>query len=142
MSNRNAPGRSLLRTSGILYIVTGFWGLLVGTLAMLGVAWFGADVADVAGAEVAGTVLGAVFAVGLVEVIVAAWRLFVGFMGFRNADNLDKAKMLRILIIVALVVNTISIVTSFIGGVIPWWGLAYLILAVTYFMGAQRNINA
>lgn len=142
MSNTtNAPGRVLLKVTGILYIISGIFSLIGGIIIVAGGGFLGLGAEEIlpgAGAVIAGGIIVS----GIIVMLVAIWRIVVGVLGAKHCANPEKAKMLRVLILIALAVNVISVViTSFTAG-IPWWDLAFLILPVLFFLGAQKNINA
>ena len=140
----NAPGKTKMKVTGILYIIGAALTILAGLIVVLG---GGLLLAADDGTGV-GTVFGAVAgAAGIITILSAVLGLVVGILGVKNCDKPEKCGVnfvLGVIMIVFSVLNiagtmmkgTESVSTTLIGGVIG------LIIPVIYTWGAKQNKDA
>ena len=123
----NAPGKGLLKVTGILLII--FAGINI--LAVIGLGALAASLGT------SGLIV--VLAV-LVSCILAALQLIAGILGIKNCDKPEKAQVnfiLGILLILAIIINQAVVVVM--GSFVWWSSLIGFVLPVLYLVGALKN---
>jgi len=119
MYSSDAPGRGLLKVSGILYII--YAGIQVIASFILLSHGFGG------------------FAFLLIIDVV--WHLILGIMGVKHCDSLMKSKTLRALAIIDLVLTIIAVFGALFGTGSTLVALAILAVSISFLVGAQKNIT-
>ena len=131
-ASNNAPGKTLLKVVGIIYIV------------------FGAI-----------NILSSLIGFDILNIITSGWGLFVGVFAVLNCENLEKAKTIKLvamidigLTIIGVIIGAIiaiSAASTLIGGVAAAIvgiivsivvGAIGLVLPILLLIGANRNIKA
>jgi len=122
----NAPGKGLLKVSGILMIV--FAGLgLIGAMIIGGIA-------AGAGAGALGFVLVVAVLLGI------ALNLIAGILGIKYCDKPEKAQVCFIMGVVLVALEVISAVSTLFGGTFVWYNVVIgLVLPIIYLLGALKN---
>ncbi len=129
------PGKSLLKTSGILIIIAGGIGILISAIGLLGgvaATSMGVELIDEFGVDGQTMLLDSV-----VSFFVCGFQLFMGIFGLINCEKLEKANICMILGILAIVLAIANVFTeSYMFGVL---GILFPIL---YLQGALKNKKA
>lgn len=120
----NAPGKTLLKISGIIMLVFGGFVALMGFLAIIGSSTMGSD---------------AIYAVigGIAFIISGGFNILVGLIGVKNCEKPEKAGLCMTWGIIALVLQVISLFLSF-----SMWSLLALALPILFVLGANQNKKA
>ncbi len=126
----NAPGKGLLKVSGILLIIFAAISILTLVLGMIA-AGAAASMGGELGAIAGGIAIGALV-VGLIS---SAFSLIMGILGVKYANIPSKAQVCMVFAIIAIVLQLISL---FMGGSIITI-LIGLVLPVLYLVGALKN---
>jgi hypothetical protein len=120
----NAPGKSFLKVSGILYIV-----------------FFGIDIMMVLGGldnPAIGSMLESALGYPLFfQFIGDLFGVFIGIMGVKYCAVLEKAKFLATLVIIDLSLSVIQIIISSL-----WMSLLWYAVPILYLIGAVKNKKA
>ena len=126
-SKMNAPGKGLLKVTGILLII--FAGINI--FAVIGLGALAASLG------VSGTIV--IMAV-LVSCILAALQLIAGILGVKNCGKPEKAQVnfiLGILLIVGIIINQVVVMLM---NNFTWWSaIVAFVLPVLYIVGAIKN---
>lgn len=131
----NAPGKGLLKVSGILLIIFAAISILVLLLGMLAagaLAGMGGDVGALAGGVAIGVLI-----LGLVS---AAFSLIMGILGVKYANIPSKATVCLVFAIIAIVLQIVSLIMNGGSGIVMT--LIGLVIPVLYLIGALRNKQA
>ena len=130
----NAPGKGLLKVTGILFVI--FAGIsLIGAIIMVaGGAILGAAVGGGAGAALAGVIILAV----VLAFLLAILELIAGIFGIKNCDKPEKSTVCIVFGAIILALTIINIIAS---GFL-WTSLFGIVLPILYFVGAIMNKNA
>ncbi|MCL2367445.1 MAG: hypothetical protein FWC72_00470 [Oscillospiraceae bacterium] len=130
-----APGSSLLKVVGILYVIFAGLGIIFGLIGLAGLAALGA---------VLGISTGLLTLSALIALASAAFRLFVGIVGVKNSNNLEKAGFLRTLGIVDVVLAGASVLFGLflLGFASAILELIGLVLPILFLIGASKNVAA
>lgn len=133
---QQAPGRTLLKVTGIILIVFGAIAALGAILILVA----GGLLAGNPGLEQYASILAGGFAAaaGVVMLISAAANIAVGAIGVKHCNNLEKAQTCFIL---GIVITALQLVGLFING-FDFSGLLGLALPVLYLLGAIKNRQA
>jgi hypothetical protein len=133
----NTPGKGLLKTVSILFIVFGAIATVVSLAGVVG----SAALTALGGAV--GTALGGILLVALfIMLAVSILELIVGIIGVNRAGNPAKANFF---ITTGIILGVLSIVPLIIGastGSFPWMSLISFILPILYIMGGFMNKSA
>jgi len=133
---QNAPGKSILKVSGIIIIIFAGIALVLGLIAFAGIGVLAAM----------GMSAGLLTMVMIFSVISAAFSMFMGVMAVMNCEKPEKAPQLKLLGIIAIAL----VVVDFILGVAIMPGLAggavvgaliSAVLPVLVVVGATKNIQ-
>ncbi len=127
-NHSDAPGKGLLKVSGILLIIFAAISIVMLVFGMIAAATLGGAL----GAAVGGIVL----VLGLVS---AAFSLIMGILGVKYANVPAKATVCMVFAIIAIVLQLISLVS---GDANVISALIGLILPVLYLIGALKNKQA
>ena len=130
----NAPGKGLLKVTGILFVIGAAIGLIVGIIGVVGVCALGAAMGGAEGAAVAG--VGAVAIV--IALIGAILQLIAGIFGIKNCDKPEKS---TVCIVFGAIILALTIINIISGG-FQWTALFGIVLPILYFIGAIQNKNA
>ena len=135
----DAPGRVMLKVTGILSIVVGSIWCVIVSLAV----WIGITTGMIQ-AEGVYMVIG-LFIATIIYAAFPALLIIMGIIGVKNCNNIEKANTLRVLGVVSLVVGVIFSATLL--GIFATFNLLFiivlsLILPVVYLYGAQKNLKA
>lgn len=133
MENR-APGKGLLKVTGILFIIGAAIGLITGILGIIGSAALGATVGGVEGAAFAGVMVVAI----IIALVGCILQLIAGIFGIKNCDKPEKSTTC---IVFGAIILALSIISIIVAG-FQWTSLIGIILPVLYFIGAIQNKNA
>ena len=130
-----APGRTILKVVGILYVVFGGIGIFVAASGLAAL-----DAVRGAAGMFGGGALAAQATAGLrgaliFALIVAGYQIFMGIVGIRFCAVLEKASMLLVLGVLALILVVIGLIIS---------GFTILVifslpLPILYVIGAHKN---
>ena len=122
----NAPGKGLLKVSGILLIIFAVIGA-IGGLAVGGLA-------------IAAGAPGLAILMVLSVFAGVALNLIAGILGVKNADKPEKAQVCFILGVVMVALQVISAVISIAGRTFQWYSVVIgLVLPILYLVGALKN---
>lgn len=131
-----APGKGLLKVTGILFII---WGLINAVITILGFAGVGAISSFLGMANnnttAAGTIGGILTGVLVLMLIGALFEIIVGAVGVSNSE---KPRNASICITLAVIMIILQLVTGFVG-VFNWISIIGLLLPILYLIGAIRN---
>ena len=127
-NHSDAPGKGLLKVSGILLIIFAAISIVMLVFGMIAAATLGGAL----GAAVGGIVL----VLGLVS---AAFSLIMGILGVKYANVPAKATVCMVFAIIAIVLQLISLIS---GDTNVISALIGLILPVLYLIGALKNKQA
>ncbi len=133
--NTNAPGKGLLKVSGILLIIfaaISILALILGMIAAGAAASLGGDVGALAGGVAIGILI-----LGLVS---AVFSLIMGILGVKYANIPSKATVCLIFAIIAIILQIVSLIMNGGNGVVMT--LIGLVIPVLYLIGAIRNKQA
>ena len=133
----NAPGKGLLKVSGILFIVFGGISLLLGILAIAGLMMPGGAqmVEQTTGVSATTAIIGAILIV-----VIAAVNITAGILGVKNANKPEKAQICFIVAVVLLVIIIVNSVISVITGQFSIVTIVIqFVLPVLYLLGAIKN---
>jgi hypothetical protein len=130
----NAPGKGLLKTVSILFII---FGAIAAVISLLGVV---GSAALTAYGGVLGAVGGSLLLLSLIVIlIVSVLELILGIAGLRRSGDPLKANFFiawgAILSILALV----PLVTSAVAGAFQWTSLVGFVLPILYIVGGSMN---
>ncbi len=132
-----APGRGLLKVTGIIYIILSALGL-IGTLMTLA----GGGLLAATGAPM-GAVLGVVFIVAaIISLAQGVFGLIMGILGVQNCDKPEKAGTCFVLGMIVVVLGAIGLVGNLLGradGATIFGNLLGLVIPVLYTVGAYKN---
>ncbi len=131
---QNAPGKSFLKVTGILFIVFGAIAAVLGLIAMLGAGL---------AAQVSGVAAGLIVFSGLVTLVLSAANIFVGIFGVKNCENLEKAQSCFILGIILVGLQIVSSIINMVSGSFSILNMLIgLILPCLFLYGAMQNKKA
>ena len=131
----NAPGKGLLKVSGILLIIFSAISILVlilGMIAASAAASLGGDIAALAGGVAIGVLI-----LGLVS---AVFSLVMGILGVKYANIPAKATVCLVFAIIAIALQVVSLIMNGGNGIVMT--LIGLVIPVLYLIGALRNKQA
>lgn len=134
-----APGRGMLKVTGIVYIILGVLATLCGLLLLAG----GGMMMQTGESTAMG--LGAVAGILSVLILVSGvFYLIVGILGVKNCNKPEKCGVNFVLGIILMVLVVFNLVTSAIanGPLSTGTDLIALVLAILYLIGARQNKNA
>lgn len=130
----NAPGKGILKTVSILYIIFGiFFAVLMLLSLAIGPTLIGLGLGSILGAF-GGIVGGVLFIVFLIP---AAVNLIIGIMGVRRSGNPDKAGFF---IVVGSILGALTLLSLF--GAVTFWNLLGLVMPVLFIVGGIINKRA
>nr|WP_122011800.1 hypothetical protein [Maliibacterium massiliense] len=127
----NAPGKGLLKVSGILMVI--FSAIALVTLLFTTIL-VGSAAGALAGAGAAAAGVG----IMLLTLVPAVLELITGILGIINANKPEKATICMVFGIICLALYVISI---FSGG-FQWTTLVGAVLPILYVVGAVKNRQA
>jgi len=136
----NAPGKGLLKVSGIIGIIFAGIGCLV-----VGVTLMTID-AVISGMNMmgAGISSGTLTAYYVFALFLSIFGVYVYLMGILNCDKLEKASSLKTLGIIYIVITVIGAIVAV--NLLGFSAIAFtaveLILPILYIVGASRNISS
>jgi hypothetical protein len=150
----NAPGKGLLKTVSILFIIFGAIATIVAVLAVLAVAALTAVASGVVGelgeaadavGEVTAAVGGLAILASIVAIINSVLMLVFGIIGVgkKSADP-SKAGFYVIAGVILCVLALLSIILSvaFTTSGFPWTSLISFVLPILYIVGGSMNKKA
>ena len=136
-SRRNAPGKSLLKISGILLTIFGIVGIIGAIMIMTGGGFMRNMNVGLNYAGFGAIVGRAAIGLGFASLIGAGFELIMGILGIKNADRPEKA---RICLTFSIIAIALYVVIAILGA--PIWSLIFgIALPVIYLIGAVRNKN-
>ena len=133
----DAPGKGLLKVSGILLIIFGGITLLVGILALAGMMMpeVVAIVAQQTGVSATTVVVSAI-----VVVVLAAVNIVAGILGVKNANKPEKAQVCFVMAVILLLIVIINAILSVVSGQFKIWTIVIeFVLPILYLVGALKN---
>ena len=125
----NPPGKTLLKTVSILFIIFGAIATIVSMLAVLGTAVLSA------GTAMAGVLLIA----AIVMLIVSALELILGIVGLGRCADPGKAGYFITVGIILCVLALFSLIISIANGSFDFTRLIGFVLPVLYIVGGTMN---
>jgi len=146
----NAPGKGLLKVTGILMVIFAsieILLLLLGSGLMMLVGFIAGTAADTAGVlneamATAGVSIALIVIALVVGFIAAIFELVVGIIGIKNSNVLEKAQTCFNLAIVILVIQFGSLVLGIVSSGFSPLSLIGFVLPVLYLIGANMNKKA
>lgn len=137
VSYMNAPGKGLLKTVSILFIIFGAIATVISLLGVIG----SAALTTVGGAI--GTALGGLLMVALVVLlIVSAAELIIGILGVRRSDDPTKSVFFITTGIILGVLSLIPLIINATAGAFQWMSLIGFVLPILYIVGGAMNRRA
>lgn len=135
----NAPGKGLLKTVSILFIIFGAIATIVSLLGVLG----SAVLTSVAGEYGAAAVGGMLMIVTIILLIVSVLELVLGIVGLKKSGDPAQAQFFIVTGIILCVLSLASLVLGIIGetGFNPM-SLIGFVLPVLYIVGGNMNKKA
>jgi len=133
-----APGRAMLKVTGILYIIFGGMSIIMALLALLGAIvmqepgahyYFDADLIE-AGA-------GYVFLISLIMLVQSGFSVFLGIMCVAHCDKVERGSFLRIIIIIHMVFLVASVILD-----PSLLTVIAFIVPIIAIVGASKNAKA
>lgn len=124
-NHTDAPGKGLLKVSGILLIIFAAISIVILVFGMIAAASLGGALGAAVG--------GIVFVLGMVS---AAFSLIMGILGVKYANVPAKATVCMVFAIIAIVLQLISLIS---GDANVISALIGLVLPVLYLIGALKN---
>ena len=132
-----APGKGLLKTVSILFII---FGAIAAVISLLGVVG-SAALTTVGG--VAGTAVGGILLVALViMLIVSVLELILGIVGLRRSGDPSRANYFIATGVILAILSLIPLVISATTGAFSWTSLVGFVLPVLYIIGGAMNRRA
>lgn len=137
MEQNKTKGSGFLKVTGILMIIGGAIALIVGIIAILGIA----TLAYITDGEL---VTGLLYAAGILTLVSAVAELIAGIIGVKNCKKPEKAGSCIVWgVIVAVLCVAGSILTTLGGSAFPVFSLILgLILPTLFIIGAIMNKKA
>jgi hypothetical protein len=136
----NAPGKGLLKVSGILLIIIGAIYTLLGVLALGGS--FSQAVVEQTMALTGATAT--VIRIGaIIMLAMGLFELIVGILGVKNCDKPEKAQtcfVAGIMLVLLVLVNAIMAVMK--GSFVWYFTVIDLLFPILYLVGALKNKEA
>ena len=105
-----APGRGMLKVTGILYIVFGSMSVVMALLAMLGAAVIAEFGEGALGVDLYGATAGFVALISVIMLVQSGFSIFLGIVCIRFAPRIEKGAFLRNMIILHMVFLLMSLV--------------------------------
>jgi hypothetical protein len=129
-----APGKGLLKTVSVLFIIFGAIATVISLLGVVG----SAALTSMGG--VAGVALGGILLVALiVMLIVSVLELILGIVGLRRSGDPMRANFFITWGIILCVLSLIPLLIGFTSGGFQWTSLVGFILPVLYIVGGAMN---
>ncbi|SHI07282.1 hypothetical protein SAMN02745823_02245 [Sporobacter termitidis DSM 10068] len=133
----NAPGKGLLKTVSVLFII---FGAIAAIVSLLGVAG-SAALTSVGG--VAGTAIGGVLLVATILIlIVSVLELVLGIVGFNKCGDPHKASYFITVGVVMSIISLVPLILSAASGAFQLTSLIGFVLPILYIVGGAMNRNA
>jgi len=132
--NTNAPGKKLLKVTGILFIIFGVIGIILGLITLVF-----SDLLSDMGREQSlerATATAMLFFGVLLGIASSILQLYAGWFGYKNCNKPDKAQKCLIFAIVLIIIRFASL---FFDDVIVVAAIIGFILPVLYLIGAWQN---
>jgi hypothetical protein len=128
----NAPGKGLLKTVSILYIIFGAIATVIALLGLVGSAALTAWGA--AGYAVGGVLMAAL----ILMLVVSVLELILGIVGLNRSGDPEKANYF---ITTGIILGILALIPMIISGVAGglWTNLVGFVLAVLYVVGGSMN---
>jgi len=130
-----APGRTFLLVTGIMYIVSGSIDI-IGGLFLDGLAQTVGGLGNMFGVQGAGA---RIEGFAFFSVVLGAYNFVVGIMGVSNRDNLEKGGTLMTLGITSIIV---SFILHIVLGTLSFTMLLFFAIPICYIIGARKNKQA
>lgn len=130
----NAPGKGILKTVSILYIIFGaFFAVLMVLSLAIGPTLMGLGLGGILGAF--GSIVGGLMFIVLL--IPGTVNLIIGILGVRRSGNPNKANFF---IVVGSILGALTLFSLF--GAITFWNLLGLVMPVLFIVGGVINKRA
>ena len=130
----NAPGKGLLKVTGILMIIGGGLAVLLGLLGMAGGAILATQSVALGGVTMLASI---------VAIVGGAFELIAGIFGVKNCDKPEKAQSCFVFGVILVAFAVLSAIMSLMSGQLSGTSIFSLILGfvlpVLYLMGALKN---
>ena len=133
----DAPGKGLLKTVSILFIVFGAIATVISLVGIVG----SAALASVGG--VVGTAVGGILLVALVVMmIVSVLELILGIAGLRRSGDPSRANFFITWGIILSILSLIPLLIGAVNGGFQWTSLVGFVLPILYIVGGAMNRKA
>lgn len=130
----DAPGKGILKTVSILFVIFGAIVTIVAPVGLIG----SAALSSVGGLGTAA--LGGILIVAMVLLlIVSVLELILGILGIRKSGDPNKAGYFITVGIVLSILSLASMAVGIAGGDFSVWGLIGFVLPVLYIIGGIMN---
>ena len=130
-----APGRTFLKVTGIIYIISGTFGLF--GLAMLDSIPNITDTQGMIGLSEINMPL--IIVSSIIGILV---NIIIGIFSIKYCDNIEKAQFLKYLIIFYFIYFIASTIFTSIVSTFNWIGLFGIVLPILSFVGIQKNLKS
>ncbi len=135
-ASTEAPGKGLLKTVSILFIIFGAIAAIISLVAVLGSAAL--STAGVAGAALGGIMLVA----AIIMLIASILELILGIMGLKRSADPHKAGFFITTGIILCVITLIPLIISMSTGIFDFTSLIGFVLPALYIVGGVMNRKA
>jgi hypothetical protein len=134
VSHMNAPGKGLLKTVSILFIVFGAIATVVSLVGIIGSAALGTM-----GGVAASAIGGMLFVAVILMLIVSVAELILGIVGLNRSGDPHKAGFFITVGIILCVVSLVPLIISATAGVFQLTSLIGFVLPLLYIIGGVMN---
>lgn len=131
----NAPGKGLLKTVSILFIIFGAIATILSLFGVLG----SAVLASVAGEFGAGAVGGLLMIVTILVLVVSVLELVLGIVGLKKCGDPAQAQYFIVTGIILCVLALASLIMSILESSFNFMSLIGFVLPVLYIVGGSMN---
>lgn len=133
----NAPGKGLLKTVSILFII---FGAIATVVSLLGVA---GSAALSAFGGIADSALGGLLLIAtIMMLIVSVLELVIGIIGLNRSGDPQKANFFITTGIILCVISLITLIITTAAGGVQWTSLVGFVLPILYIAGGAMNKKA
>lgn len=133
----NAPGKGLLKTVSILFII---FGAIATILSIIGLA--GSAALASMGGEVGAAVGGLLIIAVIFALIVSVLELVLGIVGLKKAADPTKAQFFITTGIILVALGLISLIIGIVNGGFSVTSLIGFVLPILYIIGGSQNKKA
>ena len=131
----NAPGKGLLKTVSILFIIFGAIATIIALIAVVGSAALTAMAGEV------GAALGGILLLAMILLLIAsALMLVIGIIGVgKRSNDPTKAGFYIVTGIILAALELVSLILGATNGSFQWTGLVGFVLPILYIVGGSMN---